>query len=79
VSDYETLQHSEWECRYHASFISTYRQKVPYGTIRRHLGELLRRLARQEESEIEDGHLMTDQSAAGVSRASPGRMRKKAE
>lgn len=37
-----------------------YRRKVLYGTIRRHLGELFRRLARQKESEIEEGHLMAD-------------------
>ncbi len=31
-----------------------------FGTIRRHLGELFHRLARQKESEIEEGHLMPD-------------------
>jgi putative transposase len=41
-------------------FIPKYRRKVLYGTLRRHLGEVFRRLARQKESEIEEGHLMAD-------------------
>jgi putative transposase len=60
VSDYKTLQHTEWECKYHVIFIPKYRRKILYGTIRRHLGDLFRRLARQKESEIEEGHLMAD-------------------
>ena len=31
-----------------------------YGEIRRHRGEVLRRLAEQRESRIEEGHLMVD-------------------
>jgi len=60
VSNYKTLQHSEWECKYHVIFIPKYRRKVLYGKLRRHLEEVLRRLARQRESEIEEGHLMSD-------------------
>jgi putative transposase len=33
---------------------------VLYGTIRQHLGEIFRRLARQRECEIEEGHLVAD-------------------
>ena len=60
MSKYRTLQHSEWECKYHVVFIPKYRRKVLYGTIREYLGETLRRLARQKECEIEEGHLMPD-------------------
>ena len=60
MSKYRTLQHSEWECKYHVIFIPKYRRKVLYGTIQQHLGEIFRRLARQKESEIEAGHLMPD-------------------
>lgn len=60
MSDYRKLQHSEWECKYHVVFIPKYRRKVLYGSLRRHLGEIFRRLARQKESEIEEGHLMPD-------------------
>jgi len=60
MSKYKTLQHTEWECKYHVIFIPKYRRKVLYGQLRRHLGEVFRRLARQKESEIEAGHMMAD-------------------
>jgi putative transposase len=60
LTNYRKLQHSEWECKYQVVFIPKYRRKVLYGTIRRHLGEVFHRLARQKESEIEAGHLMSD-------------------
>jgi putative transposase len=41
-------------------FIPKYRRKQVYGELRRHLGEVFRDLARQRESEIEEGHLMPD-------------------
>ena len=41
-------------------FIPKYRRKVLYGQLRRHLGEVFRRLARQKESEIEEGRMMAD-------------------
>jgi len=60
LSKYQTLQHTEWECLYHIVFIPKYRRKVLYGTLRKHLGEIIRRLARQKECEILEGHLMPD-------------------
>ena len=35
-------------------------KKATYGALRRYLGEVLRRLARQRESEVEEGYLMAD-------------------
>jgi len=60
VRDYKTLNHTEWECKYHVVFIPKYRQKVIYGQIRVELKDVFRRLALQKESEIEDGHLAPD-------------------
>ena len=60
MSKYKTLQHTEWDCKYHVIFIPKYRRKVLYGQIRGELGDVFRRLARQEESEIEEGHLVAD-------------------
>ncbi len=60
MTNYRKLQHGEWECKYHVIFIPKYRRKVLYGTLRQHLGEVLCRLARQKESEIEEGHLIAD-------------------
>src|SRR3989337_1721488 len=55
-----SLNHSRWECKYHVVFIPKYRKKTIFGQIRRELGEVLRRLAEQKESRIEEGHLMAD-------------------
>ena len=35
-------------------------KKLIYGELRRHLGQVLRRLAGQKESLIEEGHLLPD-------------------
>ena len=56
----ESLSHTRWECKYHIVFIPKYRKKAIFGEIRKELGEVFRRLARQKESVIEEGHLMPD-------------------
>jgi len=55
-----SLNHTRWECKYHIVFIPKYRKKVLYGQIRKELGEVFHRLARQRESFIEEGHVMSD-------------------
>lgn len=60
MDQYQSLSHSQWECKYHVIFIPKCRRKVLYGQLRRYLGEVLRRLAEQKESRIEEGHLMSD-------------------
>lgn len=56
----ESLSHTRWECKYHVVFIPKYRKKAIFGQIRKELGDVFRRLARQKESVIEEGHLMSD-------------------
>ena len=56
----QSLRHTRWECKYHVVFIPKYRRKAIYGELRRHLGKVFRELARQRESEVEEGHLMLD-------------------
>ena len=41
-------------------FIPKCRRKALYGELRRHLGEVFKKLAAQKESRIEEGHLMPD-------------------
>jgi putative transposase len=60
MSDYRSLSHSRWECKYHVVFIPKYRRKQIFGQIKRYLGEVFHRLARQKECLIEEGHLMSD-------------------
>ena len=60
MKDVCSLNHTVWECKYHVVWIPKYRKKVLYGQVRKHLGEVFRRLARQKESEVVEGHLMLD-------------------
>ena len=60
MDEYESLSHSKWECKYHVIFIPKCRRKTLYLGLRKHLGELFRRLAEQKQCKIEEGHLMAD-------------------
>ena len=60
MDDAESLSHTRWECKYHVVFIPKCRRKTLYMELRRHLGEVFRKLAMQKESRIEEGHLMPD-------------------
>jgi len=60
MDEAQSLSHSKWECKYHVVFIPKYRRKALFGQLRRHLGEVFHRLARQKESKIEEGYLMPD-------------------
>ena len=60
MDEYESLSHSAWECKYHVVFIPKCRRKTLYRELREHLGEVFRRMAQQKESQVEEGHLMSD-------------------
>ena len=45
MDEFESLSHSKWECKYHVVFIPKCRRKVLYGNLRKHLGEVFRKLA----------------------------------
>ena len=60
MDEFESLSHSKWECKYHVVFIPKFRRKVLYGELRKHLGEVFRKLSEQRESRVEEGHLMPD-------------------
>src|SRR5580658_2235745 len=60
MDEYESLSHTTWDCKYHVVFIPKCRRKTLYQELRRHLGEVFRRLALQRESKVEEGHLMPD-------------------
>ena len=60
MDEYQSLGHTKWDCKYHVIFIPKYRRRALYGQLRRHLGEVFRKLAEQKESRIEEGHLMAD-------------------
>ncbi|MBX3270969.1 MAG: IS200/IS605 family transposase [Sandaracinaceae bacterium] len=60
MTEPQNLNHTKWECMYHVVFIPKYRRKVLYVQLRRHLGEVFRKLTEQKESRVEEGHLMPD-------------------
>ena len=60
MDESESLSHSKWECKYHVVFIPKCRRRTLYEQLRRHLGEVFRKLAEQRESRIEEKHLMQD-------------------
>jgi putative transposase len=60
MDEAESLSHSRWDCKYHVVFIPKCRRKTLYAQLRRHLGEVFRKLAEQKESRILEGHLMPD-------------------
>lgn len=60
MSDYGSLRHSRWDCKYHVVFIPKFRRKQLFGRVRKYLGPVFHELARQKESRIIQGHMMPD-------------------
>ena len=60
MDDYESLNHTKWECKYHVVFIPKCRRKKLYQQLRQDLGEVFRQLAQRKESQILEGHLVVD-------------------
>ena len=60
MNEYQSLNHTKWECKYHVVFIPKCRRKVLYQGIRQELGVVFRSLAEQWECRVEEGHLMPD-------------------
>ena len=60
MNDYQSLNHTKWDCKYHVVWIPKYRKKTLYGQIRKQLIPVLRELAKQKESEIVEGRLVKD-------------------
>ena len=56
----DSLSHTRWDFKYHIVFIPKCRRAVLYRELRKHVGEMLRNLAQQKESRIEEGHLLVD-------------------
>lgn len=60
MSDYKSLSHSKWDCKYHLVFIPKCRRKKLYGEIRKYLGKIFHELAQQRECKILEGHMVQD-------------------
>ena len=60
MTDYQRLQHTLWECKYHVVFIPKYRRKVLFAALRKELGPVFHALARRQGCRVEEGHLRPD-------------------
>ena len=60
MKEYQSLEHTRWDCKYHVVFIPKRRKKIIFGKLRKGLGELLHELAGHKESKILEGHMMVD-------------------
>jgi putative transposase len=60
MDDYESLNHTKWECKYHVVFIPKGRRKKLYQQLRQDLGEVFHQLAQRKESQILEGHMVVD-------------------
>lgn len=60
ITEYQKLNHSVWECKYHVVFIPKYRKKILFGALRGQIGPVFKQLARQYGCDILEGHVMTD-------------------
>ena len=75
MNEYESLSHTTWDCKYHVVFIPKCRRKTLYQELRRHLGEVFRRLAAQKE--IEGRRRASDaRSRAGIAAVNPDEIRR---
>ena len=59
-SQYESLSHSKWECKYHIVFVPKYRRKILYGQIREFLKKVFHELAEQKGCKIIGGNQVQD-------------------
>ena len=53
MDEFQSLNHTKWDCKYHVVFIPKGRKKTLFGHVREDLGEVFKRLAVQKESKIE--------------------------
>ena len=52
MKDYESLNHTKWDCKYHVVFIPKYRKKALFGALRKELGPIFHELVRQKGCKI---------------------------
>ena len=60
IQEYEKLNHSVWDCKYHLVFIPKYRKRALYGVLRKQIGPVLRKLAESKGCKVLEGHVMPD-------------------
>ena len=60
MHDWQSLSQMRWDCKYHVVIIPKYRKRNLYGTLRKHVGEVIKDLCRQRGIDVVEGHVMPD-------------------
>ena len=60
LTNYQSLSHVRWDCKYHVVMVPKYRKKTIYGQLRKEMGAILRELFKQKGVEVVEGHAMPD-------------------
>jgi len=60
IQEYEKLNHTVYDCKYHLVFIPKYRKRSLYGALRKVMGSVLRKLAESKGCKVLEGHVMPD-------------------
>ena len=58
MDQYQSINHTKRECKYHVVWIPKYRKKKVYVDLRKLLGEVFKGLAGHREAKILEGYLM---------------------
>jgi putative transposase len=60
MREWQSLSHVRWYCRYHVVFVPKYRKRAIFGTLRRQIGGILRKLCEEEGVELVEGRALPD-------------------
>ena len=60
MREWQSQSHVRWYCRYHVVFAPKYRRKAIFGTLRKQIGGIIRKLCEQNKIELVEGHAMVD-------------------
>lgn len=58
--DDQSIQHTKWNCTYHIVFIPKYRRKVLYGTNKKDIAEIIKKLCDMKGVNLIEGHVCLD-------------------
>jgi putative transposase len=60
MREWQSLSHVRWYCRYHVVLVPKYRKRAIFGSLRKAIGGILRKLCEQEGVELVEGHALPD-------------------
>ena len=58
--DDQSIQHTRWNCTYHVVFIPKYRRKILYGTHKKDVAEILKKLCEMKQVKLIEGKICED-------------------